>query len=467
MPASLCTLPAPRVGHWDRLQPPTLAELHRHLEAQLPQLRLRDPERPVTLRLEVGGLRRRVTTDDDVKELFAQRPEALGPPTEVVKVEVSEDVRTLDRTWRPEPELQWCDPRCQIISSCGHSHHCRCVDFRSTTPVQQRGQRVLVLGPEWPIVGYKVVAKVGQQYYSIWAGHGTQYYLNITVRDQALPNRAGGLYISDTAWSAARQFIPPNPSLASAQRIVLRCACEGPFIERAGGKVQCSQLTPLEEVPVPEDDPSNAPDDVWRRFYARGAREQPVRGTGEPVVPLDAMGRMDTMLFWDVVGYMVVRRDGSGYVGVWAGDTNTYELGISVCSEAQQNCRGGFWVSRAAQVAAAQLQRVAAKPGASGDLVVLRCACGGPFITYPGKTACSRVTPLGEVPAAYMSPLPGAEKVAAPDGQTVYTKWGDSTKLPPKARPGSAPLCRGPRRPSRPAPVRRRPCRGHPVARAA
>merc|ERR1719359_2821607 len=88
-----------------------------------------------------------------------------------------------------------------------------------------------VLPPSWEIWGYKLVAKIGQRYFSLWAGESAEYEMGVEIRDEALPDRKGGLYICDSPASAARQYIAtsfPGKSLCVA---MLRCACKGPFID--------------------------------------------------------------------------------------------------------------------------------------------------------------------------------------------------------------------------------------------
>mmetsp|Transcript_115293 Transcript_115293/g.359049 ORF Transcript_115293/g.359049 Transcript_115293/m.359049 type:complete len:178 (-) Transcript_115293:77-610(-) len=104
----------------------------------------------------------------------------------------------------------------------------------------------------WDGVGYKVVAKVGQRYLSVWAGDGAEYVLGLRKREQARPRHAGGLYVCRSPEAAARHRIPARRGgLFTAPRVLLRCLCEGPFVEYPGGKVACSSLTPLQELQLP------------------------------------------------------------------------------------------------------------------------------------------------------------------------------------------------------------------------
>ncbi|CAK9046124.1 Uncharacterized protein SCF082_LOCUS25997, partial [Durusdinium trenchii] len=79
----------------------------------------------------------------------------------------------------------------------------------------------------WNGIGYKVVAKVGDRLLSIWAGDRMEYVLGATVRDDARPNHAGGLYVCRTEAAALRQRVPARPGgLFFAPRALLRCRCE-------------------------------------------------------------------------------------------------------------------------------------------------------------------------------------------------------------------------------------------------
>nr|ABV22261.1 conserved hypothetical protein [Karlodinium veneficum]ABV22262.1 conserved hypothetical protein [Karlodinium veneficum] len=103
------------------------------------------------------------------------------------------------------------------------------------------------------LIGYKVVARVGERFYSIWAGENAEYRIGFTARDEARPRHRGGLYVCRSPQAAVRHRIPAKPGgLFVAPRALLRCACEGPFVEYPGGKIACSTLTPLEEMPMPD-----------------------------------------------------------------------------------------------------------------------------------------------------------------------------------------------------------------------
>merc|ERR1712061_13234 len=55
-----------------------------------------------------------------------------------------------------------------------------------------------------------------------------------------------------TQEAAARHRIPARRGgFPVAPRALLRCRCEGPFVEYPNGKIACSRLTPLEKLPMP------------------------------------------------------------------------------------------------------------------------------------------------------------------------------------------------------------------------
>eukprot|EP00929_Paragymnodinium_shiwhaense_P052802 TRINITY_DN26442_c0_g1_i1.p1 TRINITY_DN26442_c0_g1~~TRINITY_DN26442_c0_g1_i1.p1 ORF type:complete len:219 (+),score=37.51 TRINITY_DN26442_c0_g1_i1:78-734(+) len=104
----------------------------------------------------------------------------------------------------------------------------------------------------WDGVGYKVVAKVGRHYFSVWAGDTAEYVLGVPAEETAQPNHGGGLYCCRTREAASRQKIAiRRGGLFIAPRVLLRCVCEGPFIQYASGKIACSRITPLEELALP------------------------------------------------------------------------------------------------------------------------------------------------------------------------------------------------------------------------
>eukprot|EP00927_Polykrikos_kofoidii_P086767 TRINITY_DN9821_c0_g3_i1.p1 TRINITY_DN9821_c0_g3~~TRINITY_DN9821_c0_g3_i1.p1 ORF type:complete len:194 (+),score=19.65 TRINITY_DN9821_c0_g3_i1:215-796(+) len=106
--------------------------------------------------------------------------------------------------------------------------------------------------PGWDGIGYKVVARVGPRYFSVWAGDSSEYSLGAPARNEARPSHEGGLYVCLTPTAAAQHRIPcRRGGLFVAPRALLRCICEGPFVHYPGGKIACSGLTPLEEMTLP------------------------------------------------------------------------------------------------------------------------------------------------------------------------------------------------------------------------
>uniref|UniRef100_A0A7S4R316 Uncharacterized protein n=1 Tax=Alexandrium monilatum TaxID=311494 RepID=A0A7S4R316_9DINO len=104
----------------------------------------------------------------------------------------------------------------------------------------------------WDRMGYKVVAKVGRRYLSVWAGDDAEYVLGLPRRERARPCHGGGLYVCRSPDAATRHRIPARRGgLFTAPRVLLRCLCEGPFVEYHGGKIACSGLTPLQELQLP------------------------------------------------------------------------------------------------------------------------------------------------------------------------------------------------------------------------
>mmetsp|Transcript_23348 Transcript_23348/g.42915 ORF Transcript_23348/g.42915 Transcript_23348/m.42915 type:complete len:184 (-) Transcript_23348:111-662(-) len=105
---------------------------------------------------------------------------------------------------------------------------------------------------DWDQTGYKVVAKIGSRYFSVWAGDRAEYVLQVPARETARPSHKGGLYVCPSIERATRHRIPPHRGgLYVAPRVLLRCHCEGPFVPYDGGKIACTAITPLEELPMP------------------------------------------------------------------------------------------------------------------------------------------------------------------------------------------------------------------------
>merc|ERR1740123_2242278 len=114
--------------------------------------------------------------------------------------------------------------------------------------------------PGWDGVGFKVVAKVGARHLSIWAGDAAEYQLGLRTQDLARPRHGGGLYVCRSLEAAVRHRVPlKRGGLFMAPRVVLRCLCDGPFVEYAAGKIACSELVPVEELPMPRGYLHSAP----------------------------------------------------------------------------------------------------------------------------------------------------------------------------------------------------------------
>lgn len=342
----------------------------------------------------------------------------------------------------------------------------------------EMGKQSTSLGDDWAVVGYKVVAKFQDCYFSLWAGEELlDFVLGETVRDQALPRSSlgnpkknHGICACSTAWEAARQHIPSNyASRSGAEHVILRCVCEGPWIERRpGSKFACSRLTPLEELPMTMVE---VPKSLHLRFSGRLHQEELRSGL---------LGRMDSILNWDVIGYKVLARHRGGYYGfhvpgpgvnyldvrnggstrtVLLDETSVYQLGVAVEDEAKCCRQGGRFVCNSAR-AAAQLQIPASMQAAlqpdpgrglvqnqagEGDevaprLVIVRCSCGGPFVTYDGgSVACSRITPLEEVIDNSSRVLQGGRPMPLAAEAISPGDFANSVSSPAAAAQGCAP----------------------------
>eukprot|EP00439_Symbiodinium_sp_Y106_P058126 s572_g8.t1 len=76
--------------------------------------------------------------------------------------------------------------------------------------------------------------------------------MNAKAKDEAGPNHSGGLYVCRTQAAALRHRVPVRRGgLFFAPRLLLRCRCEGPFVEYPGGKIACSALTPVDVQAIP------------------------------------------------------------------------------------------------------------------------------------------------------------------------------------------------------------------------
>jgi hypothetical protein len=308
----------------------------------------------------------------------------------------------------------------------------------------------------WDLWGYKLVAKVGQRYFSLWAGESAEYEIGVEIRDEALPHRKGGLYICDSPASAARQYIAtsfPGKSLCVA---MLRCACKGPFIDYGGGKAACSALTPLDEVPLPADgDAAGPPAGLWHRLHS-----SKTRGASS-----DENARMASMPGWEVTGYTVAAKMGqpplrNRYFSLWMLEAARLDLDVAVRDDALTDpTKDHLLIVRDPTEALSIGITLAEKLQSSGidqaPRVLLRCACEGPFAELPdGRVACARITPLDEVAipeserddeasmtdriaAEFVPMLPEQKKPTHP-APRKQIEIGKQPRPPP--RPGTAPF---------------------------
>jgi len=148
----------------------------------------------------------------------------------------------------------------------------------------------------WSVIGYKLVAKVGQRYFSLWAGVDFEYELGVTSRECATPHLSGGLYVCSTPRAALRMAVMPiGKGFRDAPHVVLLCVCSGPFVQYNSSKASCTCLTPIKEVPLPSRGPLSRPSDKSIRT--------PVSASGKKVLP--------TLPGWPVVGFAVASRSDS------------------------------------------------------------------------------------------------------------------------------------------------------------
>lgn len=108
------------------------------------------------------------------------------------------------------------------------------------------------LSSSWSGLGYKLVAKVGDRFFSIFAGLDLEYIVGEALEEEAMPGQKAGLFFCLWPCTAARQYVPPNHrGLFSAPRALMRCRCEGPIVHHREGRLSCSRLTVLQELPLP------------------------------------------------------------------------------------------------------------------------------------------------------------------------------------------------------------------------
>merc|ERR1711933_288702 len=101
--------------------------------------------------------------------------------------------------------------------------------------------------PGWDIVGYTLVATMGNaplsnQYFSLWAIETFRYNIGQSVGDTALIDpQLDHLWVVPSPEDAPRVRIAISEKLkpsgiGSAPRRLLRCSCEGPFVELPDGR---------------------------------------------------------------------------------------------------------------------------------------------------------------------------------------------------------------------------------------
>lgn len=265
------------------------------------------------------------------------------------------------------------------------------------------------LNPNWDAIGYKLVAKRGDRYFSFWAGESFEYELGVTITEEAQPNKQSGLYVCQTRWSATHQkVIASAKGIRDAPRALLLCACQGPFVEYYAGKAACSSITPLGEVPIPKNDIPTSRRGQWNRLAGLTGRR------------MDGTNRVRVLTDWDFIGYIIAAASENGYTALraCAGERVEYQLGVK--HEQADTLAGkdssGLQVAcfslcvSPTPLAAVRNDMSACRDGfETGRLSLLWCACEGPAYEDPeGKLVCTKLTPLGEVnlPDAFLQEVP-------------------------------------------------------------
>jgi len=314
----------------------------------------------------------------------------------------------------------------------------------------------------WSIWGYKLVAKVGDKYFSLRSGEDVEYAIGSSVEEEARPDRRGGLYICDSPASALSQYIETRFADGLAVTL-LRCSCVGPFVDYGGGKAACSELTPIEEVQIPSRDvPIGPTPGLWQRLHATGTFSTPPSGSH-----FCKDRRMRAMPGWALVGFTLVARMGKPplgdrYFSLWTVEAFRYELGEVVSDTTlTEPSQDHLWVVRALEDAERVPISIAEKMRSSGigsaPRTLLRCICDGPFVEHAdGRIACTKLTPLDEValPNSQVFSwqaatfVPAAPQQARPPrtprmrAATVQRALRTATaqRVEPQSRPASAPF---------------------------
>lgn len=335
-------------------------------------------------------------------------------------------------------------------------------------------------------VGYKMVAKIEDRYFSYYGNGRLEYELGVRVTDQAKTRLRGGLYCCRSPRSAMRQSLPNTMEvLRTAPKALLKCYCEGPYVEYEGGKIACSRITPVAELPLPtkaytrksflsywdpeeEEDPlpmmqstsyisstgdqeslydsTSVDDSELSRFDAREGAMSPSGSSKTRAEVDDARA-----------GYKLVAKVKGRYFSLYAGESLEYVFGEEVEEEAKPGRNGGFFccesprtarkqfvpplsLNFAGAIAEAKSTRKPQRDSEEMELappeishkpvkVLLKCQMRGPFVEYPGgKIACSKLTPLEEVP------LPPIKRHWLRTSMSTWTESSFSSLRAPPAR---------------------------------
>lgn len=246
----------------------------------------------------------------------------------------------------------------------------------------------------------------------MFAGRRKEYIIRLPA-EEAASKYESGLYFSLSPHAAAQWLILPT----TGDRALLRCRCDGPFVEYSEQKLACSRLTPLAEVPLPASAYKLIPAVLTSRSSRRHCRSAPGRRANgwranqldghSPIRQMSGANQLDghspvgqAQDNAACTGYKLVAKLGGRYYSLFAGRQMEYGLGSAAENVALRDHQGGLYF-HASAFAAAQVE-VEARPeglgAASVPRALLRCYCEGPFVEYPGgKMSCSRLTPLDEV----------------------------------------------------------------------
>mmetsp|Transcript_109817 Transcript_109817/g.309645 ORF Transcript_109817/g.309645 Transcript_109817/m.309645 type:complete len:389 (-) Transcript_109817:75-1241(-) len=233
----------------------------------------------------------------------------------------------------------------------------------------------------WAVVGYKVVAKLGQRYFSIWAGREVEYVLGVSMRDDAEPGRVGGLYACNSPKSAVRHFISVSPhGLHNAPRALLLCSCAGPIVNYESGKAACSCLTPIEEVPMPKATPRGGAE-LAQALLGRSTPSRRRRRASDGRSQ-NAQDQPCAMQGWSVLGFAVRAA---------ADQQRPYADLPDGCLHVCPSPSSTLWA-----FAPRAVDNDHGDHNSSPAATLLWCICGGPFTQSEGMLLFSRLRVLGE-----------------------------------------------------------------------